>query len=467
MKHKNLLILVIMLIGLISMAWAQTDTPCLVFDGVNDQVVINNNASLNISGEITVEAWINKASNPTTNRGIVGKWWNYTGQMGKRSYDLLEGGQGLNANKASFSISANGTYDAGQYNTVYGATTLQVGTWYHIAGVFKPSEYLRLYINGVLDGEITTGVLSSIYTETSLPVRIGVTFDPSVAARLFHGSIDEVRIWSVARTQQEIINDMSRQLLVFPAELRGYWQLNGGDTDVTTTDLSVYGNTGSLSPSPYSSGPQWGTGPIITLPVELSSFTSTFTAENFVTLHWTTQSENNCQGYYIYRSHNNNIADAQMVSPLIAATNTTQTATYSYTDREIYEEGSYYYWLHSVDFDGSSAFFGPINVNVSFGTGGTPDIPLSTVLHNVYPNPFNPVTYVNYSLAKAADVRINIFNVRGQKVRTLLTESKNAGNYRLEWNGKDDNGNNLGTGIYTIRMETGKDVFVRKAFLVK
>jgi len=95
------------------------------------------------------------------------------------------GGQTPNQNKASISISANGTYDAGQYNTIYGSTTLDVGTWYHIAGVFKPSTYLRLYVNGVLDAEQTTGVLSSLYTETSLPVRIGVTFDPSLSARFF------------------------------------------------------------------------------------------------------------------------------------------------------------------------------------------------------------------------------------------------------------------------------------------
>ena len=92
MKHKALYVVLTILIGMTSVLFGQTQSPCLVFDGVNDMVEIANDSSLNISGEITIEAWIKKAANPTTNRGIVGKWWNYTGNLAKRSYDLLGGG---------------------------------------------------------------------------------------------------------------------------------------------------------------------------------------------------------------------------------------------------------------------------------------------------------------------------------------------------------------------------------------
>ncbi|PKN78881.1 MAG: hypothetical protein CVU48_07010 [Candidatus Cloacimonetes bacterium HGW-Cloacimonetes-1] len=205
-----------------------------------------------------------------------------------------------------------------------------------------------------------------------------------------------------------------------------------------------------------------------TLPVELSSFTAAISTQNFVRLMWVTESETNVNGYYIYRNTTNDENSATLVSDMISATNTSQQASYQFLDKEVYEDGLYYYWLQSSDIDGSSTMHGPTSVLVNV-TGGntTPVVPLVTELQSVYPNPFNPSTSVRFAMATKANVSIDIYNVRGQLVRSLLNAEKNVGNHRIEWNGKDANGNNCTTGIYYIKMTSGKDSFLRKAVMIK
>ncbi len=205
------------------------------------------------------------------------------------------------------------------------------------------------------------------------------------------------------------------------------------------------------------------------LPVVLSSFTATITAQNFVRLQWITQSETNCAGYYIYRGRNGNLGDAIRLEGFVTASNTSQQQVYIYEDREIHEDGTYLYWLESVDFDGISYYHGPISIIVTFGGNDnpSPNIPLVNELNSVFPNPFNPSTFITYSIAAPTQVQISIFNSRGQIVRNLFNGNKGIGNHRIEWNGKDESGNNCTTGIYYIRLTAGRDSFVRKAVLVK
>ncbi|MDZ4181258.1 MAG: FlgD immunoglobulin-like domain containing protein [Candidatus Cloacimonadaceae bacterium] len=206
-----------------------------------------------------------------------------------------------------------------------------------------------------------------------------------------------------------------------------------------------------------------------TLPIELSSFTAMINAQNYVSLMWVTQSETGVQGYYIYRAMNGNIGEAEMVSTMISATNTSSTQTYLFTDTDLYVEGTYYYWLQNVDFDGGNAFHGPVTVNFTLGGGGNdiPNIPLVTELKAIYPNPFNPTAFISYALSNSANVSFRIYNSRGQIVRSFDLGNMVPGNHRIEWNGRDDQGNACSTGVYFVRMQAGKDSFVRKAVMIK
>ncbi|MCB5224433.1 MAG: chitobiase/beta-hexosaminidase C-terminal domain-containing protein, partial [Candidatus Cloacimonadaceae bacterium] len=91
------------------------------------------------------------------------------------------------------------------------------------------------------------------------------------------------------------------------------------------------------------------------VPVELSSFTATISAQNYITLTWVTQTETGLRGYYVFRAPANDLASAQIVSPMIASMNSSEQQSYVYEDRELYESGTYYYWLQANDLDGSSA----------------------------------------------------------------------------------------------------------------
>lgn len=206
-----------------------------------------------------------------------------------------------------------------------------------------------------------------------------------------------------------------------------------------------------------------------TLPVELSSFTATLTAHNYVQLTWVTQTETGVQGYYIFRSGVNDLGTAQMVSTMIPATNTSSQQSYIFVDSELFEEGMYYYWLQNTDFDGSSSFHGPVSIQYTTGggNGGAPNIPLSTQLKAAYPNPFNPSTRIPYDLAKGAVVKIHIYNSRGQLVRSFPIGAKDAGSYYIDWNGKNDKGEDCATGVYYIRMQAGDKQFNSKAVLMK
>ena len=81
---------------------------------------------------------------------------------------------------------------------------------------------------------------------------------------------------------------------------------------------------------------------------------------------------------------------------------------------------------------------------------------IATALNGAYPNPFNPETTISYSVKEATPVTVEIFNAKGQKVRTLVSESKAAGNYNVKWNGTDQNNHKLGSGVYFFKMNAGK-----------
>lgn len=93
--------------------------------------------------------------------------------------------------------------------------------------------------------------------------------------------------------------------------------------------------------------------------------------------------------------------------------------------------------------------------------------PAITALKGNYPNPFNPTTTIHYSLKTDSPVQIEIYNLLGQKVKTLVNGAKKSGNHSIVWNGKDDAGRNAGSGIYFYKMTAGKYSASHKMVLMK
>ncbi|MBL7960547.1 fibronectin type III domain-containing protein, partial [bacterium] len=95
------------------------------------------------------------------------------------------------------------------------------------------------------------------------------------------------------------------------------------------------------------------------------------------------------------------------------------------------------------------------------------ELPQTFALHQNYPNPFNPTTRIAFDVAQSGNVKIKIYNVLGQEVATVVNRYYETGRYNIEWNGRDDMGRQLSSGVYIYRLETGKVSRVKKMLLVK
>ncbi len=97
----------------------------------------------------------------------------------------------------------------------------------------------------------------------------------------------------------------------------------------------------------------------------------------------------------------------------------------------------------------------------------SPSIPTEYALHQNYPNPFNPSTTIRYDLKENAEVRLEIFNILGQKVRTLVNERQTAGSRSVIWEARNDIGEAVTSGVYFYRLQAGEFVETKKLLLLK
>jgi hypothetical protein len=283
--------------------------------------------------------------------------------------------------------------------------------------------------------------------------------------------------------------DSGNPAVLYTVEATGTWDLSVFKPAAWTVDWYCWIKVGGVlyagsNPIPAAT-PSWtftgidfgtkgtkGEGTVVmndnqTLPVELSSFTAVLSVTNNVILQWVTQSETNVSGYRLYRNSTNDLESATMLNTFIEATNTSQMKIYVYRDEEIYEDGTYYYWLQNLDFDGSSEFHGPISITVNVNGAGIPVIPITQGINNAYPNPFNPSTSVEIGINRPAETRVAVYNQRCQLVRILLDDYRDKGSYTLHWDGTDANNRPLPSGMYVIRMLADGKQYIHKVMLLK
>jgi lysophospholipase L1-like esterase len=202
----------------------------LAFDGVDDRVRVADSASLDIVQHITLEAWFRAESIPGSGgqARVVSKSFNY-----ELSVHSADGG------------CVAGTAGDVQWRAIIGGADRRIcggaiapGTWHHVAGTYNGSQFV-LYLDGNLVA--ATARSGSIGTNNE-DLLIG---NNPVLNRPFKGDIDEVRVWRVARTQQQIIDDMDRELSGTEAGLVAYYRLNEGSGQYVF-DETDYGNDGVL-----------------------------------------------------------------------------------------------------------------------------------------------------------------------------------------------------------------------------
>ncbi|MBC8415062.1 MAG: T9SS type A sorting domain-containing protein [Candidatus Cloacimonetes bacterium] len=91
----------------------------------------------------------------------------------------------------------------------------------------------------------------------------------------------------------------------------------------------------------------------------------------------------------------------------------------------------------------------------------------NVVLHGNYPNPFNPETKISFSLSQDQEIELTVYNLKGQKVRTLYTGNTSSGEQSVVWNGKDDDGKHVGSGLYFYKLRTEDKELTKKMLLLK
>ncbi len=166
----------------------------LVLDGANEYINVGNNSDLQITGEITVSAWIKGLAQ--NNQGIAGKYGYSTGQRGY----LLGTSDGSPYNKCVFWYQET----AAAFNNGDRVDSISVsldGDWHFVVGTFEPSVAGKIYLDGELDGTDTSDVPAAIANNTHV-FEIG-TFNTELS-RCFSGSIAGVSVYNRALTAEEI-----------------------------------------------------------------------------------------------------------------------------------------------------------------------------------------------------------------------------------------------------------------------
>ena len=127
--------------------------------------------------------------------------------------------------------------------------------------------------------------------------------------------------------------------------------------------------------------------------------------------------------------------------------------------------------LYNHTSSSNGPFTATLDLGWLMGTDNEPAIPDVFSLHQNYPNPFNPVTTIQYDIPEASLVRMDVYDILGRKVRTLVNHQHQAGYHAVMWNGQNDHGVPVATGMYIYRItaesEAGNFVSVKKLIMMK
>ena len=223
--------------------YAEGAGKALDFDGVDDYVSVTDHASLDMTGALTIEVWVNISSLPSDIESIVTKW-NKTGSQ--QSYALVI------SDKISFRIS----FDGSSIHTLEQSAQFPTGLS-HVVGT-NDGSYMHLFVNGTMIGDSTAFNQGIFNSSTNLEIGNAVNLDDKDT--YFSGIIDEVRIWDVALTRAQFREMMCKKLTetivgatnetgisgVKWSDLKGYWRFDEG-TGTTAYDETANDNDGTLT----------------------------------------------------------------------------------------------------------------------------------------------------------------------------------------------------------------------------
>lgn len=377
----------------------------LDFDGIDDRIDCGNNPSIQITGyEITMEAWVYPTSwkaNPY--EGCVINKESSAG--GDNGYMLRVGDNG----KINFNIGSNGWNEL-----TTDMNTLQLNTWQHVAATYDGSN-MTIYKDGiaVISSSFNGAIGNSVNN-----LIIGDWATLTWGTRNFPGKIDEVKIWNVAKSQNEIQSGMNAEFCSIPNNLVAYYNFEEGIADGTNTALSTLidqttnGNNGTLSNFLLSSSSSnWSQGISLTPQVD--------TSLSFGSPHNTTIISNQTGASYQW-------IDCSNFTNIVGAIDSSYTPT---------SNGSYavIITLDSCIVTSNCAEINTVNVKENQN------------LTSFYPNPNNGFLFI--SLEKNTIQELIIYDITGKKTITIKGNNQSSMTVDLD----------IPNGIYIVDIRGGND----------
>ncbi|MCK9210880.1 MAG: fibronectin type III domain-containing protein [Ignavibacteriaceae bacterium] len=250
-------------------------------------------------------------------------------------------------------------------------------------------------------------------------------------------------------TQVVTAEDSTTHFVELTAGQTYYWRVrshSGASTSNWSPLLSFYAYSGTNSVAPLLATPTNGVSVVTTSP-QLSWFINTPTSS---------------LNYELQVSE-----DAVFTNP----TTVSNLSSSSYQTDNLALNKTYYWRVRSKDTGGNFSNYSKAEKFAVGSLTGVENmggkIPTEFSIDQNYPNPFNPTTIIRYGIPQNADVTLSIYNMLGQKIKTLVSEQKNAGTYSVQWNGDNEFGQKVSSGAYIYRINAGNFVKAMKLILMK
>ncbi len=181
------------------------------------------------------------------------------------------------------------------------------------------------------------------------------------------------------------------------------------------------------------------------------------TGEDFVALGWEPSIDADFQHFLLFVSTTPDFGGVEPI-PLLES---------HFTDANVEVGSTYYYMVMAVDANGNLSDPSDVVSTTIVSIDEARGIPTSFVLDQNYPNPFNPSTQITFGLPATSHVVLEIYNVLGKRVRTLVSETLPAGYITTSWDGMDQNGDQVASGTYVYRMRTPTESYSKKMLLMR
>jgi hypothetical protein len=172
----------------------------------------------------------------------------------------------------------------------------------------------------------------------------------------------------------------------------------------------------------------------------------------------------------------NEITSFQTDNKLSGQGNSATKKVYQYSDQNVEKNVAYWYELVDVDFSGSKTYHGPVMGKVVYIGGNLMqvdygEIPKHYMLYDNFPNPFNMTTSINIDIPDTQSrdelIVISIFNVLGKKIKDLYRGPLSSGRYRMQWDGKNEAGTDMASGLYILSFQSQTYYSSKKMILLR